>query len=250
MVKTSLYRQELPYVEKLFLMAKYQNHLSSKFGLFGKDRREQLLWLAKMSWQEKLNVDPFLPSEELLDKKYDQLVYSWFQLVRDMAKAGLLDLKMLCDTLTDAQLKEIFSPLDEEEEKSVSMAQLIVEGEVKKLSQDETRLLYKYPPIPREDFKNAASVLKKVKDEVHMPLNAGYKRSDIQSILKAILRSHVGGAAIDLTNWKDKLAVDMISIALTYLGSKQQFRAKFIQDHFLGTAEAVGATYYNPHNFS
>lgn len=248
MAKTSLYRQELPYVQKLFLIAKYQNHLSSKFGLFSQERREQLLWLSKTSWQEKLNIDPFLPSDERLDKKYDQLVYSWFQQIRDTAKKGLLDLKVICDTLTDSQLKEIFSSLDDEEQKSVDKAQQIAESEVKKLSQEETRLLYQYPPIPREDYKDAAIVFKKVKNALHMPVNTGYGRADLQTIFRKILSEHNSGPQVDLTNWKDRLAVDMISIALSYLGSKDAFKAKFIQDNFLGTAEAVGASYYHPYN--
>lgn len=246
LTKTALYRREMTYVEKLFLVAQYKNHISTKYGLYTKDKREQLLWLAKTPWQAKLNLEPFEPSEERIDKMYNQLVYSWFQDLRDRAKAGLLDLKMICDLLTDDQLKEVFSPLTNKEALRLDKSQKIVEKLVADLTESEIRLLYEHPPIPREHFKAASGTFKKVKDELNISIETGFNRSDLQTIIGSMLRQvSEANSRVDLENWKDKLAVDLLSIVLQYLGNKSQLKARGIQDDFKNVADYVGATYYS-----
>jgi hypothetical protein len=245
LAKTSLYRREMTYIEKLLLMAAYKNHLSSRHGLYSKDKRAQLLWLAKTPWQEKLDLEPFEPSEERIDNKYSHLLYSWFQDIRDRAKAGLLDLKLLCDLLTEDQLKEVFSPLGNEEQLRLDKAEKLVNTPVGSLPDSEKRLLYQHPPIPREHFKDASRIFSKVKNELHIPVGTGYIRADLQIIVRTILTpTYEENSRVDLDNWKDKLAVDLLGIVLQYLGPKSQLKAQGIQTDFRNVADYVGATYY------
>lgn len=96
MVKSSDYTRELTAKEIKLLQGKYNNHLNrTRKGFLERPMVERLLHIT--NWKRDTT---------------DQDIYQYFYEIREHVKTALVDLQLICETLHEDQLQEIFGKND------------------------------------------------------------------------------------------------------------------------------------------
>ena len=135
----------------------------------------------------------------------------WYS-IRKSAEGALLDLELLCKIAHDNQLKKVFRPLDNDEQRSIDL----ITGAAK------------WQDYPEKD---------------HPEVDGKYDRTDFYRIFGTVL-DRPSNTPDD--EWKDELAVSLVRVALNYLMQKNRFKnSNLHQRLFQDVLDSIEGTYYH-----
>jgi len=162
MRKAREYRRELTHWEKE-LIQNLHEHPPRIGGFLSKNQRLRLLGKKK---------------KERATEESD----FWYS-VRKCAEGALLDLELFCKIAHDNQLRELFKPLDADEQRSID----ILIGSKK------------WSDYPKNEYPH---------------VNGKYDRTDFRRVMTAVLDKPANTPSDE---WKDEFAVDLVNAGISYL---------------------------------
>lgn len=133
----------------------------------------------------------------------------WYS-VRKCAEGALLDLELLCKIAHDNQLRELFKPLDVDEQRSID----ILIGSKK------------WSDYPKNEYPH---------------VNGKYDRTDFRRLVTTVLDKPANTPSDE---WKDEFAVDLVNAGISYLRQKRPFQTKLHQRLFQDVLDSISGQYY------
>ena len=143
-------------------------------------------------------------------EKYTEESDFWYHL-KHQARKSLLDLELFVSVANDDMVKEVFEP-------------------------------YKQEDFLSADLIGGATTLEAAR-KILPDVKAEYLHTDLKRILTRILVSNEKDTA-EKEHWKYRLAVDMVSVGLAYLGRRPEFRKELHRRLFQDTLDSIGTDYY------